>query len=83
VPFLPPDFLVPARAETPRFTLRSITIHDAFRDYDAVMSSRDHLWRRFGAVWGWPAEDLTPLARGRVAVSLRHAQRRAGRADAR
>ncbi|MCL4760405.1 MAG: GNAT family N-acetyltransferase [Burkholderiales bacterium] len=59
MPFLPPDFLVPARAETPRFTLRSITIHDAFRDYDAVMSSREHLWRRFGAVWGWPAEDLT------------------------
>jgi hypothetical protein len=59
MPFLPRDFVVPARVETPRFTLRSITIHDAFKDYDAVMSSRDHLWRRFGTLWGWPAADLT------------------------
>lgn len=57
--FLPPGFEVPAVVETPRFRMRSITIHDAFRDYDAVMSSRDHLWERFGAIWGWPAPDLT------------------------
>jgi hypothetical protein len=59
MPFLPRDFIVPATAETARFRLRSITIHDAFKDYDAVMSSREHLWRRFGALWGWPAADLT------------------------
>lgn len=59
MPFLPPDFTVPAVVETERFRMRSITIHDAFKDYDAVMSSRDHLWSRFGAAWGWPAEDLT------------------------
>ncbi len=59
MPFLPPDFTVPAQVQTPAFRLRSITIHDAFKDYDAVMSSRAHLWARFGAVWGWPAEDLT------------------------
>lgn len=23
------------------------------------MSSRDHLWSRFGAIWGWPALDLS------------------------
>ena len=57
--FLPRDFQVPAVVETARFRLRSITIHDAFKDYDAVMSSREHLWRRFGAAWGWPAEDMT------------------------
>lgn len=57
--FLPRDFQVPALVETARFRMRSITIHDAFKDYDAVMSSRDHLWRRFGATWGWPGEDLT------------------------
>jgi hypothetical protein len=39
--------------------MRSITIHDAFKDYDAVMSSRPHLWARFGELWGWPGEDLT------------------------
>lgn len=57
--FLPRDFQVPARVETAGFRLRSITIHDAFKDYDAVMSSREHLWARFGELWGWPAEDLT------------------------
>jgi hypothetical protein len=39
--------------------MRSITIHDAFKDYDAVMSSREHLWKRFGTIWGWPGEDMT------------------------
>lgn len=57
--FLPRDFPVPAVVETARFRMRSITIHDAFKDYDAVMSSREHLWRRFGKIWGWPPEDLT------------------------
>ncbi|MBD2231101.1 GNAT family N-acetyltransferase [Phormidium tenue] len=57
--FLPESFEVPAVVETARFRLRSITIHDAFKDFDAVMSSRDHLWNRFGEIWGWPPEDLT------------------------
>ncbi len=39
--------------------MRSITIHDAFKDYDAVMSSREHLWSRFGAIWGWPSAALS------------------------
>jgi GNAT superfamily N-acetyltransferase len=59
MPFLPPEFTVPAVVETERFRMRSITIHDAFKDYDAVMSSRDHLSNRFGAVWGWPEADLS------------------------
>jgi hypothetical protein len=59
MPFLPRDFQVPALVETPRFRMRSITIHDAFKDYDAVMSSREHLWSRFGEIWGWPTEDMT------------------------
>ena len=45
--------------ETKRFHLRSITIHDAFKDYDAVMSSREHLWKRFGEIWGWPPPNMT------------------------
>ncbi len=57
--FLPREFAVPAVVGTRSFRLRSITIHDAFKDYDAVMSSREHLWSRFGAIWGWPAADLT------------------------
>lgn len=57
--FLPRDFEVPAVVETERFRLRSITIHDVFKDYDAVMSSRQHLWSRFGEIWGWPPADMT------------------------
>ena len=57
--FLPREFQAPAVVETAHFRMRSITIHDAFKDYDAVMSSREHLWSRFGKIWGWPAEDLT------------------------
>jgi hypothetical protein len=59
MPFLPPEFTVPVSVENGRFRMRSITIHDAFKDYDAVMSSREHLWSRFGAIWGWPAADLS------------------------
>lgn len=59
MPFLPRNFEVPALVETAHFRMRSITIHDAFKDYDAVMSSRAHLWQRFGEAWGWPADDLT------------------------
>ncbi|MFS8087265.1 MAG: GNAT family N-acetyltransferase [Acidobacteriota bacterium] len=39
--------------------MRCITIHDVFKDYDAVMSSREHLWSRFGDLWGWPAKNMT------------------------
>ena len=47
------------KEETSFFKLRPLTIHHVVKDYDAVMTSRDHLWRRFGEVWGWPAADLT------------------------
>jgi hypothetical protein len=57
--FLPKDFVVPAVVETPRFRMRAITIHDVIKDYDAVMTSREHLWARFGAIWGWPAATLS------------------------
>ena len=59
MPFLPRDFVVPETLETERFRLRSITIHDVVKDYDAVMTSREHLWHLFGEAWGWPAADLT------------------------
>lgn len=59
MPFLPKNFTVPEGVETARFRMRSITIHDAFKDYDAVMSSRERLWSIFGEIWGWPAEDMT------------------------
>ncbi len=57
--FVPRDFVVPPMLETDHFRLRALTVHDLVKDYDAVMTSRDHLWRMFGDVWGWPPADLT------------------------
>lgn len=57
--FLPRDFIVPATLETSQWRMRSITVHDLVKDFDAVMSSREHLWARFGQIWGWPTDDLT------------------------
>jgi hypothetical protein len=59
VSFLPKEFVVPETLETDRCRIRPITIHDLVKDYDAVMSSREHLWNMFGKQWGWPPEDLT------------------------
>ena len=68
-PFVPPAFDVPERLETDRFILRMLTIHDLVKDYDAVMSSVDHLKGSYSAVSGstWPEgltleEDLIDLA---------------------
>jgi hypothetical protein len=57
--FVPPDFEVPELLETDRFRIRSLTIHDLVKDYDAVMTSREYLWEQFGQAWGWPRDDLT------------------------
>jgi RimJ/RimL family protein N-acetyltransferase len=59
VAFLPSEFEPPPGLEHERFRLRPITIHDVVRDYDAVMSSREHLWGLFGEAWGWPPADLS------------------------
>ena len=57
--FLPRDFEVPTSLETGAFRLRPITVHDVVKDYDAVMTNREHLWGLFGEAWGWPADDHT------------------------
>lgn len=75
--WLPEGFAAPPGFSTERYRLRPITIHDAVRDYDAVMSSREHLWGMFGAVWGWPPagmtleEDLVDLAWHQKEAQLR------------
>jgi RimJ/RimL family protein N-acetyltransferase len=55
-PFLAKDFQVPAILETDRFRLRMLTVSDVVKDYDAVMTSQEHLNEIWGA--GWP-EGLT------------------------
>ena len=53
VPFVPAEFQVPATLETKEFRLRMLTVNDVVKDYDAVMSSVQHL----KTIWpgsGWP-----------------------------
>lgn len=56
-PFVPRDFQVPVVLETADFRLRMLTVHDVVKDFDAVITSVDHL----KTIWPggkWP-EGLT------------------------
>jgi hypothetical protein len=57
---VPPDFEVPEKLETARFRLRMLTVNDLIKDYDAVMSSVEHLQATYSAISNddWP-EGLT------------------------
>lgn len=68
--FLPEDFEIPTLVAGPRFRIRPITVHDAVKDYDAVMSTRERLWEQFGDVFGWPSANLT-LEDGLIDVAWR------------
>ncbi|MFX1251130.1 MAG: GNAT family N-acetyltransferase [Promethearchaeota archaeon] len=57
--FLPDDFKVPERLETDKFRLRKLTMADVEKDYEAVMSSVEHLKSIFGPTEDWPVEDMT------------------------
>lgn len=59
MPFVPTDFLVPATLETDQFRLRMLTVNDVVKDYDAVMSSLEHLQRRRVFNDSWPKSTLT------------------------
>jgi hypothetical protein len=52
-PFVPTDFIVPQRLETAEFRLRMLTVNDVVKDYDAVMTSIEHL-RTIWPKSGWP-----------------------------
>jgi len=58
-PFVPSDFSVPKTLETPEFHLRMLTVNDVVKDYDAVMTSVEHLRGVFGPNSTWPRSDLT------------------------
>jgi hypothetical protein len=56
-PFVPKEFKVPEKLETQEFRLRMLTVNDVVKDYDAVMTSVEHL----KTIWpdgSWP-EGLT------------------------
>jgi hypothetical protein len=58
--WLPDGFETPAREDLPTgHHLRPIRESDTEIDYPAVMGSRESLWERYGAVWGWPAETMS------------------------
>lgn len=57
--FVPKDFKIPEVLETARFRLRMLTVDDVVKDYDAVMTSVDHLQGIFGPRSKWPSKDLT------------------------
>lgn len=57
--FVPKNFQVPDTLENEHIRIRMLTIHDVVKDYDAVMTSIDHLQGVFGPTSSWPAKDLT------------------------
>lgn len=54
-----PDFKIPEVLETDKFRLRMLKVTDVVKDYDAVMTSVDHLQGIFGLRSKWPSKDLT------------------------
>lgn len=59
LPFVPADFKVPTVFENKHFRIRTLTVNDVVKDYDAVMSSLDHLQGVFGPNSNWPSADLS------------------------
>ena len=57
--FVPQDFVIPERLETPQFLLRPLLIGDVVKDYDAVMTSVAHLQGIFGRDNDWPRADMS------------------------
>ena len=53
-PFVPREFEIPAGMETDRYRLRMLTVHDVVKDYEAVMSSVDHLKGVLDPDSSWP-----------------------------
>ncbi len=59
VSLVPAGFSVPTNLVTDEFRLRMLTINDVVKDYDAVMSSYEHLQGVFGPNSTWPRADLS------------------------
>ncbi|MBT3180108.1 MAG: GNAT family N-acetyltransferase [Candidatus Marinimicrobia bacterium] len=59
--FIPTDFKIPEVLETDRLRLRMLTVNDVKLDYDAVMTSIDHLQKTkpFGPNHKWPIKKLS------------------------
>ncbi len=55
------SFEVPVKYETEKLRLRMLTVNDVIKDYDAVMTSIDHLQvtKPFWPYHNWPTDALT------------------------
>ncbi len=53
-PLVPDDFDIPEALQTDRMRLRALTINDAVKDYDAVMTSEERLRTVFRPGGEWP-----------------------------
>jgi hypothetical protein len=51
--FVPTDFKVPNNMENELFRIRKMTINDAAKEYDAIMTSVEHL-QRILPFFNWP-----------------------------
>jgi hypothetical protein len=58
---IPTDFKIPEILETDKFRLRMLTVNDVKLDYDAVITSINHLQKTnpFGPSNKWPSTNIT------------------------
>ena len=56
--FVPKEFDVPDTLENQYFRIRMLTVNDVVKDYDAVMTSLDHLQKMY-PLSSWPTKELT------------------------
>ena len=54
-PLVPDEFDVPKLVQTDRLRLRPLTIHDAVKDFDAVVTSEERLRTIFDPGGDWPS----------------------------
>lgn len=57
-PFVPNDFIVPDTLENEHLRIRMLTVNDVVKDYDAVMTSIEHLQEMY-PLSSWPSIELT------------------------
>jgi len=57
-PFIPADFKIPKSLQNEHFRIRMLTVNDVVKDYDAVMSSVEHLKEMY-PLSNWPSKDFT------------------------
>ena len=76
-PIVPQDFIVPEILETPEFIIKPLTINHLIKDFDAVMSSAEHLQGLMNSDDQWPInltieENLIDLGWHQREFTLRH-----------